>query len=145
MLVVERTEADVLALHVAGGAPQRLEHDGAKWAGVRVDKPWGHEVEIYRAGAVSITRLSINPGAETSLHCHLTKDALLLVEDGICNIEFLGHVAILGAGECVHIKRGVFHRTRTEKGATVIEVEAPANKCDLVRIGDRYGRAGLGY
>ena len=145
MIVAERTEADIAALRAADVDSRELRDDGTSWLDRVVQKPWGAECEIYRAGAVSITRLVINANDETSLHCHPGKAAVLIVESGTCDVAFLDRIVVLSAGESVYIKRGVFHRARTRTGATLIEVEAPANKRDLVRIGDRYGRSGMGY
>lgn len=145
MIVVHRLFDDILMLQQSGIDPESLKDDGAKWLNQTVEKPWGHEQEIYRAGAVSITRLVINAGGETSLHCHAGKDAVLIVEEGDCVLETLSGFATMAAGESAQIQRGAFHRTRTDKGCVVIEIESPANKRDLVRVNDRYGREGLGY
>ena len=145
MIVVWRTEADIAALRAADVDSRELQDDGTLWLGRVVEKPWGQECEIYRAGAVSITRLVINACAETSLHCHPRKSAILIVESGSCDVALLDRTAVLYAGESLAISHGVFHRVSTRDGVTLIEVEAPANKRDLVRIGDRYGRSGMGY
>lgn len=125
--------------------PQQLVDDGRDWKGIHVRKPWGHEVEIYRNGALSFWRLIINPGAETSMHCHPGKRTVLMVESGQCLIETLTGFHELVAGDIAHIERGAFHRTRTTKGAILVEVETPPNKNDLVRLEDKYGRQGMAY
>jgi hypothetical protein len=50
-------------------------------------------------------------------------------------------------GEGLVLPEGVFHQTRglSEGGAFVMEVESPPDKHDLVRLSDKYGRAGSGY
>ena len=144
MISVNRLLDDVLLLQQSGVNPETLRDDGARWIDKTVEKPWGYEREIYRAGAVSITRLVLNPGAETSLHCHPNKDAVLIVEEGSCILETLVGTVAMDAGESAQIQRGAFHRTRTAKGCALVEVESPANKRDLVRLNDRYGR-GQGY
>jgi mannose-6-phosphate isomerase-like protein (cupin superfamily) len=144
-VIVECTSADIKALEIANVSPDELSDDGEDWLWKTVQKPWGYEVEIFRSGIVSISRLVLNPGAETSMHCHTNKNALLLVEQGECILETLSESKTLREGQMTLINRGAFHRTRTLKGATLIEVESPANKRDLVRINDRYGRTGMGY
>ena len=90
-------------------------------------------------------RLHILAGKETSMHCHPGKWTALIVEDGLCTLETLRSTYPLKAGDMVHIERGAFHRTRTESGVILIEIETPPMKCDLVRLEDRYGRAGMAY
>lgn len=135
---------DIIALREIGPDPTTLADDGATWLDKTVEKPWGYEREIYRAGAVSITRLVINPGMETSMHCHVGKDVCFIVEEGDCVLDSLSGTTYMTAGEQVQIQRGAFHRTRTVKGCALLEIESPANKRDLVRLADRYGR-GQGY
>lgn len=144
MDVIRRTADDIHALHQADVSPEVLRDCGTSWLGKVVPKPWGEEVEIYRSGTVSIWRLTLNPGCETSMHCHPRKDTVLVVEAGDCIVETLGGFREVKAGEMVHLQRGAFHRTRTNGGAMLVEVESPANKRDLVRLNDKYGR-GQGY
>lgn len=141
MIVVERTSADVDAMATL---PPVLLDDGKDWQGVVVKKPWGHEVEIYSEGVVSVTRLVMLPGGETSMHCHPGKAAMLMVSDGECDLVSLRTVYKLKTGEMVRIQSGAFHRIRTENGAKLIEVESPPGKNNIVRLADRYGR-GQGY
>lgn len=141
MIVVERTPADVDA--VASLPPAMLD-DGRDWRGVLVKKPWGHEIELYCEGAVSVTRLVLSPGGETSMHCHPGKSALLMVSEGYCELESLRVIYKLKPGEMVRIEPGAFHRISTEGGAKLIEVESPPGKSNIVRLADRYGR-GQGY
>lgn len=135
---------DIVALNQTEFDVASLADDGLSWLDKTVEKPWGYEREIYRSGAVSITRLVINPGAETSMHCHIGKDVTFIVEEGECVLDSLSGVISMKAGEQVQIQRGAFHRTRTAKGCVLLEVESPANKRDIVRLTDRYGR-GQGY
>lgn len=145
MIVVERRNADVRALASVRHDPRQLVDDGRDWKGIHVKKPWGYEVEFSRNGAFSFWRLTISPGAETSMHCHPGKVTVLMVEHGSCIIETLTGAHDLVAGDIAHIERGAFHRTRTTEGVTLIEVESPPNKRDLVRLEDRYGRQGQAY
>lgn len=130
---------------IQAAVPEEVRRDcGTNWLGKIVPKPWGEEVEVYRSGLVSIWRLTLNPGCETSMHCHPGKETVLIVESGEAIVETLGGFQEVKAGEMTHIQRGAFHRTRTNIGAMVIEIESPANKRDLVRLNDKYGR-GQGY
>lgn len=141
MIVVERTVADTDAMALL---PPVLLDDGRDWRGVVVRKPWGHETEIHCEGAVSVTRLVLTPGGETSMHCHPGKTAVLIVIEGYCELESLQVIYKLKPGQSVRIEQGAFHRIRTEGGAKLIEVESPPGKANIVRLADRYGR-GQGY
>jgi mannose-6-phosphate isomerase-like protein (cupin superfamily) len=92
-----------------------------------------------------VWRLTLSAGAETSMHCHPQKRTALLVESGSAILDTLNNRYPLNAGDMVHIERGAFHRTRTEFGVVLLEIETPPNKLDLVRLEDRYGRVGKGY
>lgn len=147
MMQVYRSAQDVFALERAGVRPEDLADDGADLAGKTVRKPWGYEVEMHRSGALSISRLVLNADAETSLHCHTLKSVVLMVESGVVRVETLAISWVLQPGDAVRLQAGVFHRTVNVRGeqAVLIELETPANKRDLVRIDDRYGREGQGY
>ena len=142
MILVERTEADVSELEKV---PYKHGPDFTDWKGVVVRKPWGYEEEIHKGGALSMWRLNLWEGAETSMHCHPNKRTVLIVERGNCILETLNSIYPLKPGDMVHIEMGAFHRTRTNEGCVLIEIETPANKTDLARLDDRYGRAGQAY
>ena len=141
MIVVECRAADVRALQSVGHRPADEDRD---WRGVCVKKPWGYEQEVWHEGALSIWKLTLVPGAETSMHAHPRKKTVLMVQSGECVIETLCGRHELRAGDMAHIEPGAFHRTRTAHGVVLLEVESPPIKSDLVRLEDRYGR-GQGY
>lgn len=67
----------------------------------------------------------------------------MLVEKGPVRIETLeGEFPVK---DSALICKGVFHRTKAPLGAVVIEIEFPPNRCDLVRLEDKYGRDKTGY
>jgi mannose-6-phosphate isomerase-like protein (cupin superfamily) len=145
VIIIERTDADREALFGMDVKPEDLEDDGVDYTGVVVRKPWGHEIQLYKSRAASFWRLSLENGAETSMHCHPGKRTILMVEEGEVILYTLTRQYTLRAGDFVHIEPGAFHRSRAEQGAVIIEVESPPNKQDLVRYSDRYGRQGKGY
>ncbi len=51
------------------------------------------------------------------------------------------------AGDAVIVNRKVFHQTvnNSKKDAIIMEIETPNDKGDLIRLFDKYGRAGTGY
>lgn len=109
-------------------------------------KPWGHEGRIYDDRWMDVWRLLIEPGEATSVHTHPRKDTWLICIGGEGVLETVaGEQIALAEGSIVHIGAGVLHTTRTTHGLSLIEVEAPRDKADLIRIDDRYGRAGDPY
>lgn len=109
-----------------------------------VRKPWGYEYPCHRNGALAIWTLHIAPGRATSLHCHARKNTALIVLDGVVELSFIRGVPLRLTGlDKLNVFRGRFHRIRAAKGwATLLEVEAPDDKRDLVRLEDDHGRAG---
>ena len=143
MISVAQSDADRARLAAAGD--QDLRDDGTDYAGLVVTKPWGSEWQVFCNAEFSAWRLNINAVAETSMHCHPNKTTVLFVAEGEVEVSTLGKRFNMVAGNSLVIEPGVFHRTASVAGAVVMELESPTNKRDLVRIDDRYGRAGTGY
>jgi mannose-6-phosphate isomerase-like protein (cupin superfamily) len=145
LIVIKRSEADVKALQGVLIVPDDLKDDGTVYLGVKIPKPWGHEIEKYRDENSSIWLLTILPNQETSMHCHPNKTTLLLVTGGTAVLSTLTARTQIGAGDVVVIEKGAFHRTGSAGDMVVLyELESPPNKRDLVRLDDAYGR-GQGY
>ena len=98
------------------------------------------ETERY-AGKI----LQIEPGHQLSLQYHERKDETLYVLSG----EVYLSVDVDGAmqeiklehGQAYRIRAGVRHRMRAERVCELAEVSSPELD-DVVRLEDRYGRAG---
>ena len=145
MIVVRCTDLDRDALARTLYDPENLKDDGTNYLGVRITKPWGHEVERFVNDDISVWWLNVKPDCETSLHCHLEKTTLLFVVSGKGMLYTLDKTYGLSEGGVVIIERGAFHRTRADSnGLMLYELERPFNKRDLVRLEDKYGR-GQGY
>lgn len=110
-------------------------------------KPWGYEYLLYQNNDVAIWHLMLNGGQETSLHSHPNKKTGLVVLDGAAKVSFLSDSQKLFAGEKTMIRHGVFHKTKnmTRGFLSLLEIETPVNKADIVRLKDAYGRAGQPY
>jgi mannose-6-phosphate isomerase-like protein (cupin superfamily) len=109
-------------------------------------KPWGHEMRIYDDRWIDIWQLRIEPGRGTSLHAHPRTDTFLVCIEGDGRlVTGAGDEIPLFEGASVRIGPGALHASFSEGGMTLIEVELPRDKLDLVRIEDRYGRAGKPY
>jgi mannose-6-phosphate isomerase-like protein (cupin superfamily) len=110
-------------------------------------KPWGYEYLLYSNQDVAIWHLVLDGGQETSLHSHPNKKTGLVVLDGAAKISFLSDSQKLFAGEKTMIRHGVFHKSKnmTRGSLSLLEIETPVNKADIVRLKDAYGRAGQPY
>ena len=145
MIVVKCTEADRKALESITINPADMQDDGTNYLGVRVKKPWGHEVERYRDDKSSVWWLHLHKNHSTSMHCHLTKTTLLFVVTGIGTLITLSETYQVSNGELAVIEKGAFHQTVNNGEHLILyEIETPPNKRDLVRLKDDYGR-GQGY
>jgi mannose-6-phosphate isomerase len=112
----------------------------------RVDKPWGYELRWAVTDRYSGKVLHINKGEALSLQYHERKDEFQYVIKGVVDIE-LGEAdgALtkhrLKAGDTLHITPGMRHRLTALEDTDIFEVSTPELD-DVVRLEDRYGRAG---
>lgn len=112
-----------------------------------VRKPWGYEYLYYQNQFVGVWLLHIKNGESTSMHCHPKKNTGLILLDGSVEVSFLTSSQTLSSPYKLMIRRGLFHSTKaiSEDGAFLLEIEAPKDKRDLVRLSDSYGRAMTPY
>ena len=118
-----------------------LVNDYHDYSNEITQKPWGYEYEVFSTEDVSIQVLHINSNAETSFHCHPNKDTCLIILEGeaLCRITL--DTKGLYPDDTLLIERGVFHKTTALLNPiTLIEIETPNNKNDIVRFQDAYGR-----
>lgn len=121
--------------------------DDTDYKGVVIEKPWGYEYLALENNDVAVWILFLNEGDETSLHCHPNKKTSLSVLSGSIQFRTTEKTMQVKCGEGVLIENGVFHSSRavSSPGAIIIETETPNDKKDLVRLNDKYGRAGKSY
>lgn len=134
--------------HLAGRIPpSALTSVGADWMRYVVRKPWGTEYLMYRNDFVEIWRLTVNAGQQTSLHCHPNKKTALIMVDGNARFTTLDGTVTLGPLDAAVIDAGAFHQTTaaSPQGITLLEVETPPAKHDLLRLRDEYGRTHQAY
>ncbi len=114
----------------------------------KVIKPWGSEYKIYSNSISSTKLLRINSEKSTSLHCHpIKKTGFVLIKGevevdlGFYNTKKLSPISRL------MIRPGLFHSTKNSNKdtATILEIETPIDKDDLVRFKDNYGRENQPY
>jgi len=112
-----------------------------------VRKPWGYEYLTYQSKKVAVWILCLKKGQQTSMHAHPKKRTSLVVLDGEVTCKSLNQTRKKKTGEAVIIEKKVFHQTsnNSNKDSIIMEIETPNDKGDLIRLADKYGRAGKGY
>ena len=117
----------------------------------RVEKPWGYELIWAESEDYVGKVLFVRAGQALSLQYHEQKDESWLVHEGRATLE-LGEAGgvhetpvleqiEIGPGDAFHFRPGTVHRDTAIEDTLVLEVSTP-HLDDVVRLEDRYGRAG---
>jgi len=112
----------------------------------KVDKPWGYELRWGITDRYAGKVLHVKKGEALSLQYHERKDEFQFVVKGTVDIELGGPDGALTthrmkAGDTLHIGPGTRHRLMAVEDTDIFEVSTPEID-DVVRLDDRYGRAG---
>ena len=111
----------------------------------KVEKPWGYELIWAHTEHYVGKVLHINRGESLSYQYHVVKDETIRLLSGSLemDLEVDGQRSTirLSPGECLHIVPGMKHRMTAVDACDVLEVSTPELD-DVVRLEDRYGRAG---
>jgi mannose-6-phosphate isomerase len=112
----------------------------------KVDKPWGYELRWGITDRYAGKVLHVRKGEALSLQYHELKDEFQYVVNGAIDIELGGPDGALTthrmkAGDTLHISPGTRHRLTAVEDTDIFEVSTPEMD-DVVRLEDRYGRAG---
>ena len=114
----------------------------------KVDKPWGYEIWWARTERYVGKILHVNKGESLSLQYHRVKDETirvqsgkLLFETGAAGEQDALRRVEMGPGDVAHITPGMLHRMTGLEDCDILEVSTPELD-DVVRLEDRYGRAG---
>ena len=112
-----------------------------------VNKPWGYEYLAFQNKNLAIWVLHISHMQSTSLHCHSKKLTGLICLDGKVEVSFINNKQILNPMDKVMIRPTLFHSSKSisKEGSTIIEIETPVDKDDLIRLKDFYGRENQKY
>ncbi len=117
-----------------------------KTLSVRVEKPWGYELIWAHTGRYAGKILHVNAGEALSLQYHLEKDETLYMLSGSMRL-WLGPAQdeleerMMREGDAVRILPGTVHRMEAVTDVDILEASTPELD-DVVRLDDRYGRAG---
>lgn len=117
-----------------------------KAADTRVEKPWGYEIRWAITDRYLGKILHVNAGEALSLQYHDRKDECILVVKGEMDYDMGGPEGDLRRhrlveGDTVHVTPGTRHRMTAVTDCDIFEVSTPEID-DVVRLEDRYGRAG---
>ena len=114
----------------------------------RVEKPWGHELWWARTDRYVGKILHVKRGESLSLQYHNVKDETIMLQSGRLLFETrpTGEEGELRKvemqpGDVFHITPGTLHRMTALEDCDIVEVSTPELD-DVVRLEDRYGRAG---
>ena len=112
----------------------------------RVEKPWGYELRWGITDRYAGKVLHINKGEALSLQYHERKDEFQYLVKGAVDVELGGPDGALmkqrmKAGDTLHITPGTRHRLTALEDTDIFEVST-SEVDDVVRLEDRYGRAG---
>lgn len=112
----------------------------------RVDKPWGHEIIWAQTDRYVGKILFVKTGERLSLQYHEKKDETVYVLSGKMVLEVgprdkLREDLILKAGDSYHITPHTTHRMIALEDTHILEASTPELD-DVVRLEDKYGRAG---
>src|ERR1700687_500947 len=112
----------------------------------RLEKPWAYEMRWAVTDRYLGKLIHVNKGEALSLQYHERKDECQYVVAGCVDIEIGGADGALTthrmcAGDTLHIGPGMRHRITAVDDADIFEV-SPPEVDDVVRLEDRYGRAG---
>ena len=115
-------------------------------AGVlRVDKPWGYELVWAKTDRYVGKIIHVNAGHALSLQYHNVKTETVYLASGRVRYEIKDGETLraldLEPGDRLHIPAGTVHRVTAIEDADIFEVSTPELD-DVVRLEDRYGRAG---
>ena len=111
-----------------------------------VPKPWGEERIFAENTRYAGKLLLIRAGESLSFQYHVRKDETIHVLDGVLGLQLErdGEAADLRLtpGGTFHVSPGTRHRMYAPEGdCLLVEVSTPELD-DVVRLADRYGRAG---
>lgn len=114
--------------------------------GRRVPKPWGFEIIWAETERYVGKLLHIERGHALSLQYHESKDETIYVLSGLLELDFAApeeplRKVRLNPGDSFRVRPLLRHRMTAVETSEVVEASTPELD-DVVRLEDRYGRAG---
>lgn len=113
----------------------------------RVEKPWGYEVHWAKTDRYVGKIIHVNKGHALSLQYHNFKDETVYLLSGKLLFEIERDGKLVGSemlpGQAFHVTPKTVHRMTAIEDSDILEASTP-ELTDVVRLEDRYGRAGRG-
>ena len=106
-----------------------------------VEKPWGREVWYAHEDRYAGKILEVTRGHALSLQKHERKQETIYLYQGRLRYHLNGLDFEMEPGECLTVHPGDVHRVEALEDSIILEVSTPELD-DVVRLEDRYGRAG---
>jgi mannose-6-phosphate isomerase-like protein (cupin superfamily) len=132
------------------GDRQAADERAEVYRAARQDKPWGHELIFAAVEGKYVGKIiQVIAGQSISLQYHREKDETIsvlageaLVEHGPAQDELTEQR--FGPGDTIRLPAGALHRVTAVTDLTFAEAStaSPGWREDVVRLEDRYGRAG---
>lgn len=117
----------------------------------RIPKPWGEEILFAHTDRYAGKLLRVKQGESLSLQYHERKEETMYLYSGLVEVtvgepgDAAGQAALetrrLAPGDALHLPPGTRHRVQALEDSVLFEVSTP-DLDDVVRLEDRYGRAG---
>jgi len=106
-----------------------------------VDKPWGREIWYAHTDRYAGKVLEVTAGHALSLQKHRVKHETLYLQSGRMTFTLGERSFEWAPGERIEIPPDTIHRMEALEDSVILEVSTPELE-DVVRLEDRYGRAG---
>jgi mannose-6-phosphate isomerase len=108
-------------------------------------RPWGmFEVLMGSDNTPKVKRITVKPTHKLSLQKHKLRDEHWFILQGSALVTIGSDFFDMSKGECVDIKRGLFHRIENIGRGDLIFIEIQTGEYfgedDIERIVDEYGR-----
>jgi mannose-1-phosphate guanylyltransferase len=135
---VQEVKAIVAQLKASG----RTEHQIHR----QVYRPWGHYDSVDAGARYQVKRITVAPGAKLSLQMHHHRAEHWIVVSGTARVTLNGEQHLLTENESIYLPIGAVHALENpgKIALELIEVQVGSylGEDDIVRLEDRYGRAG---
>ncbi|MES2919240.1 MAG: mannose-1-phosphate guanylyltransferase/mannose-6-phosphate isomerase [Pseudomonadota bacterium] len=112
----------------------------------QVYRPWGHYDSIDAGARYQVKRITVSPGAKLSVQMHHHRAEHWIVVSGTARVTLNGVEQLVTENESIYLPVGAVHALENpgKIPLDLIEVQVGAylGEDDIVRLEDRYGRAG---
>ena len=143
VLVADRDKAqDVKAIVARLRESGRTEHQVHR----QVYRPWGHYDSVDSGARYQVKRITVQPGAKLSVQLHHHRAEHWVVVSGTARVTLQDQEHLLSENQSIYVPVGAVHALENPGKIPLdlieIQVGSYLGEDDIVRLDDRYGRAG---